>query len=137
MKRTCSRTSSDGGRSSHGTSLRTPRHVLELAARLHPTPAVGGTPRELAADWIRTREPIARGWYAAPVGWFDLDGNGDLAVAIRSGVLAGNRAHLWAGAGIVAGSDPDRELAETEVKFRVMLGALGVTEPAPAPSEGS
>ncbi len=106
--------------------LRAPRHVLELAARLHPTPAVGGTPRELAADWIRTREPVARGWYAAPVGWFDLDGNGELAVAIRSGVLVGNRAHLWAGAGIVAGSDPDRELAETEIKLRAMLGALGV-----------
>jgi isochorismate synthase EntC len=108
--------------------LREPRHVLELAARLHPTPAVGGTPRELAIDWIRSREPVARGWYAAPVGWFDLDGNGELAVAIRSGVLAGNRAHLWAGAGIVAGSDPDRELAETEIKLRAMLGALGVTD---------
>jgi menaquinone-specific isochorismate synthase len=106
--------------------LRAPRHVLELAARLHPTPAVGGTPRELAADWIRTREPVARGWYAAPIGWFDLDGNGELAIAIRSGVAAGNRAHLWAGAGIVAGSDPDRELAETEIKLRAMLGALGI-----------
>jgi len=106
--------------------LREPRHVLELAARLHPTPAVGGTPREVAIDWIRSREPVARGWYAAPVGWFDLDGNGELAVAIRSGVLAGNRAHLWAGAGIVAGSDPDRELAETELKLRAMLGALGI-----------
>jgi menaquinone-specific isochorismate synthase len=109
--------------------LRAPRHVLELAARLHPTPAVGGTPRELAADWIRSREPVARGWYAAPVGWFDLDGNGELAVAIRSGVLAGNRAHLWAGAGIVAGSDPDRELAETEIKLHAMLGALGIPDP--------
>jgi isochorismate synthase EntC len=106
--------------------LRAPRHLLELAARLHPTPAVGGTPREVAIDWIRSREPVARGWYAAPVGWFDLDGNGELAVAIRSGVLAGNRAHLWAGAGIVAGSDPDRELAETELKLRAMLGALGI-----------
>jgi menaquinone-specific isochorismate synthase len=109
--------------------LREPRHVLELAGRLHPTPAVGGTPRELAIDWIRTREPAARGWYAAPVGWFDLDGNGEIDVAIRSGVLAGNRAYLWAGAGIVAGSDPDRELAETEIKLRAMLGALGVTDP--------
>jgi menaquinone-specific isochorismate synthase len=113
--------------------LREPHHVLELAARLHPTPAVGGTPREVAIDWIRSHEPVARGWYAAPVGWFDLDGNGELAVAIRSGVLAGNRAHLWAGAGIVAGSDPERELAETELKLRAMLGALGVAaEPAPA-----
>jgi len=110
--------------------LRTPRHVLELAARLHPTPAVGGTPTDVASEWIHTHEPVARGWYAAPVGWFDLDGNGELAVALRSGVIAGNRAHLWAGAGIVAGSDPDRELAETEVKLRAMLGALGIVEPA-------
>lgn len=108
-------------------TLRTPRHVLELAARLHPTPAMGGTPRELAIEWIRTREPVARGWYSSPVGWFDLDGNGELAVAIRGGVLSGNRAHLWAGAGIVAGSDPDRELAETEVKLRPILGALGIS----------
>ena len=105
-------------------TLREPRHVLELAA--HPTPAVGGTPTSFANAWIRTHEPVARGWYAAPVGWFDLDGNGELAVAIRSGVIAGNRAHLWAGAGIVAGSDPDRELAETELKLQAMLGALGV-----------
>ena len=107
--------------------LRSPRHVLELAARLHPTPAVGGTPRALAAEWIETHEPEARGWYSAPVGWFDLDGNGELAVALRSGVITANRAHLFAGAGIVAGSDPDKELAETEMKFRAMLGALGVT----------
>ncbi len=107
--------------------LRTPRHVLELVARLHPTPAVGGTPTEVATEWIKDHEPVARGWYAAPVGWFDLDGNGELAVALRSGVISGNRAQLWAGAGIVAGSDPERELAETEVKLRAMLGALGVT----------
>jgi menaquinone-specific isochorismate synthase len=107
-------------------TLRAPRHVLELAAALHPTPAVGGTPTRIATDWIATREVAPRGWYAAPVGWFDLDGNGELAVAIRSGLLAGSRAHLWAGAGIVAGSDPDRELAETDLKLRAMLGALGV-----------
>ena len=107
-------------------TLRAPRHVLELAARLHPTPAVGGTPTDVALAWIAAHEPTARGWYASPVGWFDLAGNGELAVAIRSGVLTGARAHLWAGAGIVAGSDPDRELAETELKLRAMLGALGV-----------
>ncbi|HEX4455830.1 MAG TPA: isochorismate synthase [Kofleriaceae bacterium] len=106
-------------------TLPAPRHVLELVAALHPTPAVGGTPTRAATEWIAAHEP-ARGWYASPVGWFDLDGNGELAVAIRSGVIAGDRAHLWAGAGIVAGSDPDRELAETDVKLRAMLGALGV-----------
>lgn len=107
-------------------TLRTRRHVLELAAALHPTPAVGGTPTKIATDWIAAREVVPRGWYAAPVGWFDLDGNGELAVAIRSGLVTGSRAHLWAGAGIVAGSDPDRELAETDLKLRAMLGALGV-----------
>jgi menaquinone-specific isochorismate synthase len=107
-------------------TLREPRHLLELAAALHPTPAVGGTPTPRATEWIATHE-AARGWYASPVGWFDLDGNGELAVAIRSGLIAGERAHLWAGAGIVAGSDPDRELAETDLKLRAMLGALGVS----------
>lgn len=104
-----------------------PRHLLELAAALHPTPAVGGTPTHVATDWIAAHEPVPRGWYASPVGWFDTGGNGELAVAIRSGLLAGACAHLWAGAGIVAGSDPDRELAETDLKLRAMLGALGVS----------
>ena len=107
-------------------SLTTRRHVLELAEALHPTPAVGGTPTRAAMQWIAERE-VARGWYSSPVGWFDLDGNGEFAVAIRSGVLAGERAHLYAGAGIVAGSAPDREIAETDTKLRAMLGALGVS----------
>ena len=106
-------------------TLPAPRHVLELAAALHPTPAMGGTPTNVAKDWIAAHEP-ARGWYASPVGWFDTAGNGELVVAIRSGVLVGDQAHLWAGAGIVAGSDPDRELAETDVKLRAMMDALGV-----------
>jgi len=99
-------------------------HVLEVAAALHPTPAVGATPRS-AQRWIAEREE-PRGWYASPVGWFDLDGNGELAVAIRSAVIEDERAHLYAGCGIVAGSDPDRELAESDVKLRAILGALGV-----------
>jgi menaquinone-specific isochorismate synthase len=106
-------------------TLATRRHVLELVAALHPTPAMGGTPTDVATAWIASREP-ARGWYASPVGWFDLDGNGEFAVAIRCGLLTGDRVNVWAGAGIVAGSDPDRELAETDVKLRAMLGALGV-----------
>ncbi len=108
-------------------TLREPHHVLELAAALHPTPAVGGTPTRIATDWIAAHESVPRGWYASPVGWFDLEGNGELAVAIRSGLVTGDRAHLWAGAGIVAGSDPDRELAETDLKLRAILGALGVS----------
>ncbi|MCW5760870.1 MAG: chorismate-binding protein, partial [Phenylobacterium sp.] len=87
-----------------------------------------GTPTGVAVGWISAREPAPRGWYASPVGWFDRDGNGELAVAIRTGVLDGDRAHLWAGGGIVGASDPDRELAETEVKFRAMLQALGAGE---------
>jgi isochorismate synthase EntC len=74
-------------------------------------------------DWIARREH-PRGWYGSPVGWFDLDGNGELAVAIRAGVIAGPRATLYAGCGVVSGSDPDRELAETEIKLQPILGAL-------------
>ncbi|MGE0871972.1 MAG: isochorismate synthase MenF [Kofleriaceae bacterium] len=107
--------------------LRERQHVLSIAAQLHPTPAVGGTPTDVATAWIRAHEPSPRGWYAAPVGWFDLEGNGELAVALRCAVISGHRAQLWAGAGIVAGSDPDHELAETEMKLRAILGPLGVS----------
>ena len=105
--------------------LAAPAHVLDLVARLHPTPAVGGTPTAAALDWIAAREPGTRGWYAAPVGWFDERGDGDFVVALRSALLARGRARLYAGAGIVADSDPAAELAETEVKLRTMAEALG------------
>ena len=104
------------------------RHVLELVAALHPTPAVGGTPTVDAVAWIAAHEPTARGWYAAPVGWFDGAGDGEFAVAIRSGLLAGATATLSAGAGIVAASDPAAELAETELKLRALSGALGLED---------
>jgi isochorismate synthase len=100
--------------------------VLELASRLHPTPAVGGTPRDAALDWIGREEPEARGWYSAPVGWFDAAGDGDFVVALRCALLDGETARLYAGAGIVRDSDPEAELAETELKLRTMLDALGV-----------
>jgi isochorismate synthase len=100
-------------------------HVLELVERLHPTPAVGGLPTDEALAWIEREEPGSRGWYAAPVGWFDLDGDGEFGVALRSGLIHGDRAHLYAGAGIVRGSDPGAEFHETEVKLRTMLSALG------------
>ncbi len=106
--------------------LARPAHVLELAAALHPTPAVGGYPRAAALAWIAEHEPEPRGWYAAPVGWFDAAGDGELAVAIRSGVIHGDRAWLHAGAGIVRDSDPDAELAETRLKLRALAGVLGV-----------
>jgi isochorismate synthase len=106
--------------------LRQPTHVLALVAALHPTPAVGGEPTRMALRWIATHEPAPRGWYAAPVGWFDRHGDGEFAVAIRSGLLAGKRAYLYAGAGIVRDSDPEAEFEETRLKLRTVLDALGV-----------
>jgi isochorismate synthase EntC len=100
--------------------------VLDLVDALHPTPAVGGVPTASALDWIATHEPAPRGWYAGPVGWFDAAGDGEFAVALRSGLLVGNRAYVYAGAGIVAESDADAEYAETDLKQRALLGALGV-----------
>ena len=105
-------------------TLRAPTHVLDLVAALHPTPAVGGVPTGSAMAWIAEREDQPRGWYAAPVGWFDAAGQGEFAVAIRSGLLRGNTAYLYVGAGIVADSDPDSEFAETGLKQRAVLGAL-------------
>ena len=104
--------------------LRSPSHVLELAAALHPTPAVGGLPAAEALRWIAGREGAGRGLYAGPVGWFDAAGDGELWVGLRSALLRGERAWLWAGAGIVAGSDPEREYDETALKQRAMLAAL-------------
>ncbi|HUN23889.1 MAG TPA: isochorismate synthase [Anaerolineales bacterium] len=99
-------------------------HLLDILAELHPTPAVGGTPREQALPLILQIEPQARGWYAAPVGWLDGQGNGQFFVAIRSAVVQRNQATLFAGAGIVADSDPQREWNETELKFQPMRTAL-------------
>lgn len=100
--------------------------VIHVAQTLHPTPAIGGCPQQIAMDTIREIESISRGWYASPVGWFDRHGNGIFAVAIRSAVLYGPTARLYAGCGIVAQSNPDREWEETSIKFRPMLDALGV-----------
>ena len=100
--------------------------VLCLVERMHPTPALGGTPRERAMETIRALEPLERGWYAAPIGWVDAYGDGEWAVAIRSALLAGSQAFLFAGCGIVADSDPQSEYEETNVKMAPMLSALGV-----------
>ena len=99
--------------------------IVDLVERLHPTPAVGGYPRDRALEAIARLEVIDRGWYAGPFGWAGLDGSGEFAVAIRSGLLSGRTASVFAGAGIVAGSAPKAELAETELKLRPMLAALG------------
>jgi menaquinone-specific isochorismate synthase len=98
--------------------------ILELVAALHPTPAVGGDPRDLALALIASTERADRGRYAGPVGWVDVAGNGAFAVGIRSAEVAGSTARLFAGVGVVADSDPEAELAETRAKFAAMLGAV-------------
>lgn len=103
-----------------------PRDVLALVELLHPTPAVGGVPTEESLRWIAEHEAVGRGWYAGPIGWFDAVGDGEFAVALRAAVVQGTRAHLYAGAGIVADSDPHLEYLETELKARSLLDALGV-----------
>lgn len=98
--------------------------LLDLVERLHPTPAVGGRPREAALQLIREHEKLDRGWYAGPVGWLDAQGAGEFAVALRVALLDECIATLFAGCGIMADSDPEREYAEAELKFKPMLVAL-------------
>ena len=105
--------------------LRNGHGLLQLVKDLHPTPALGGEPREDAMKIIRMVEQMNRGYYAAPIGWIDADGNGEFAVAIRSALLNKDNAYLYAGGGIVADSNPTSEYAETLVKFRPMLRTLG------------
>jgi salicylate biosynthesis isochorismate synthase len=112
-------------------TLAAPAHVLDLCRVLHPTPAVCGNPRPAAFDWIDAHERASRGWYAGAVGWFDAAGDGAFSVAIRAGVLERREAWLYAGAGIVEGSDPAAEYEETRVKQTVMLSALGLDALAP------
>jgi isochorismate synthase len=101
-----------------------PRHVLELVEALHPTAATAGLPRERSLALIREHEPFSRGWYAGPIGWIDAEGGGEFAVALRSALLREDVASLYAGCGIVAGSDPGREYAESEIKLEAMRWAL-------------
>lgn len=106
--------------------LAAPVHVLDLVAALHPTPAVGGSPRHEALAFIAEAEPTGRGWYAAPIGWFRPDGDGDFSVALRCALVEPDAVTLYAGAGIVAESEPARELAETASKRRAIAHALGL-----------
>jgi menaquinone-specific isochorismate synthase len=99
-------------------------HILDLVERLHPTPAVGGTPREAAMDAIARLEGFPRGLYAGPIGWVDHRGGGEFFVGLRSALVAGNTATAYAGAGIVAGSVPEKEFAETELKFKALIEGL-------------
>ncbi|QSW98808.1 isochorismate synthase [Haloterrigena alkaliphila] len=101
------------------------RHVLELVEALHPTPAVGGVPPAAAWETIRDAETFDRGWYAAPIGWFDAVGDGEFAVGLRSGIATDETVTLFAGSGIVADSDPDEEWDEVQLKFRPILDELG------------
>ena len=107
-----------------GTLTSVDRSALGLAAAVHPTAAVGGTPTDAAVELIRELESMDRQRYAGPVGWVDADGNGEWGIALRCAQLDGDRARLVAGCGIVAGSDPAAELAETITKFRPMRTAL-------------
>ena len=101
-----------------------PASLLELAAALHPTPAVGGWPRAAADVLIDELEGMERGWYAGAVGWIDGRGDGELAVALRCGLLWEDGARLYAGVGVMPDSDPARELEETDLKFKALLTAL-------------
>jgi menaquinone-specific isochorismate synthase len=107
--------------------LKQNQHILDIVAALHPTPALGGRPRQAALDLIRELETQPRGWYGAPVGYFDQHGDGEFAVAIRSALIDGKYAWLYAGAGIVAGSDAEREWDETQAKLEPMLEAFQVS----------
>ncbi len=98
--------------------------VLPILHTLHPTPALGGQPRELAMPFISQAEPVPRGWYGAPIGWLDHNLDGAFSVAIRSAITQDRRVWLYSGAGIVADSDPQAEWDETALKFKPMLQAL-------------
>lgn len=100
--------------------------AVALLDALHPTPAVGGTPREAAEAFIQAHEP-PRGWYSGPLGWIDARGDADVHVMLRCGLLRGARAWVFAGGGIVATSDPPAEHAETELKMAPLLRALGAS----------
>ncbi|MFT4417092.1 isochorismate synthase [Fredinandcohnia humi] len=99
--------------------------LVTMVNKLHPTPALGGQPKEKALEIIRELEILDRGWYGSPVGWIDSEDNGEFAVAIRSGLIKGKKASLFAGCGIVEDSEPESEYKETAIKFRPMLSALG------------
>jgi menaquinone-specific isochorismate synthase len=100
--------------------------VMDVLGSLHPTAAVSGQPSDSSMKVIREVEPRSRGRYAGPVGWFNVDGEGEFAIALRCGLIASRKATLYAGGGIVLGSDVHSEFAETELKLRPMLQALGL-----------
>ena len=99
-------------------------HLLDIIKALHPTPAVSGHPTSPSSVLRSKYEELDRGWFASPIGWFDSSGNGEFRVALRSALISNGETTLYAGAGVVEGSDPDRELLETDVKLRALLGPI-------------
>ena len=108
--------------------LKTEHTVFDIVKKLHPTPALGGVPREKALAFIRENELLDRGWYGAPIGWLDSQANSEFAVAIRSGLVQGDEVSLFAGCGVMRDSDPNMEYEETNVKFLPMLTILEDTD---------
>ena len=102
-------------------------HPLELVAAVHPTPAVGGVPRLEAVDYIDAAEEFDRGWYTGGVGYVTPGGDGEIAIALRCGLILDATSHLFAGAGIVADSDPGAEVVETRLKLRPLLDIVAAT----------
>ena len=104
--------------------VRTGESVLRYVDALHPTPALGGSPRHESAVYLHDTEHLERGWYGGPIGWLDAKGDGIFRVAIRSALVTGHHAITYAGAGIIDGSDPATEWTETEFKMKAMQQAL-------------
>lgn len=104
-------------------------NIFDLMASLHPTPAVGGWPGAAARNWLQAHGEVRSAWYSGGFGWLDGNGDGDIAVALRSALIDGERIELQAGAGIVTGSHAPTELAETEAKFGTLLDALNKHHP--------
>ncbi|MDT9683053.1 isochorismate synthase [Streptomyces sp. TRM76323] len=109
-----------------GRGIRPGLGILHFVERLHPTPALGGHPREESLGWLKQNEGLERGWYGGTIGWTDTSGQGEFAVAIRCALVRDNTASLYAGCGIVADSDPQEEYEETLAKLRPMRQALGL-----------
>lgn len=107
-------------------TLKPQADLWEVVEALHPTPAVGGSPRDAALQWLRVHEQLERGWYAGLVGYLEGMAEGELRVGIRSALIKGQEAYVFGGCGIVQGSDPDAEFAESELKVEPMLRAFGV-----------
>ena len=140
----CKRVQADSGPSLHRLpkvqhlitrfegELKPDKTILHVLEQLHPTPAVGGLPSEKAMEFLRCHEGLDRGWYAGPVGWLNMDGDGEFMVALRSGLVDRTHATLFAGCGIVDGSNADKEYRETQIKLETMLDAMLPLDDAPS-----